>query len=80
MGARAQHSPSYRRLCGLLRKWRTDAGLTQRALAKRLRKPPSFVHKTEIGDRRMDPIEFVAWCRACRIEPSISIADVERSR
>jgi predicted transcriptional regulator len=78
MGARVQHSPSYRRLCGLLRKWRTDAGLTQRALAKRLRKPPSFVHKTEIGDRRMDPVEFVAWCRACKKIPSESIADLER--
>jgi predicted transcriptional regulator len=65
-------------LCALLRKWRTDAGLTQRALAKRLRKPPSFVHKTEIGDRRMDPVEFVSWCRACEIEPSKSIMALEK--
>jgi transcriptional regulator with XRE-family HTH domain len=78
MGARAQHTSSYRRLRGLLRKWRTEAGMTQRALAKKLRKPPSYVHKTEIGDRRMDPVEFIAWCRACRIEPSASIATVEK--
>jgi hypothetical protein len=52
--------------------------MTQRALAKKLRKPPSYVHKTEIGDRRMDPVEFIAWCRACRIEPTDSIAAVER--
>jgi transcriptional regulator with XRE-family HTH domain len=78
MGARAQHTIGYRRLCGLLRKWRTDAGMTQRTLAKKLRKPPSYVHKTEIGDRRMDPVEFIAWCRACQIDPSASISAVEK--
>jgi transcriptional regulator with XRE-family HTH domain len=78
MGSRAQHTMGYRRMCGLLRKWRNDAGMTQRALAKKLRKPPSYVHKTEIGDRRMDPLEFIAWCRACRIDPSASIAAVEK--
>ncbi|MGD0767257.1 MAG: helix-turn-helix transcriptional regulator [Tepidisphaeraceae bacterium] len=78
MGSRAQHTMGYRRLCGLLRKWRNDAGMTQRTLAKKLRKPPSYVHKTEIGDRRMDPLEFIAWCRACKIEPSASISAVEK--
>jgi hypothetical protein len=34
--------------------------------------------KTEIGDRRMDPLEFIAWCRACQIDPSASIATVEK--
>jgi hypothetical protein len=52
--------------------------MTQRALAKKLGKPPSYVHKTEIGDRRMDPLEFIAWCRACQIDPSASIATVEK--
>jgi transcriptional regulator with XRE-family HTH domain len=78
MGARAQHTVGYRKLCGLLKKWRTDSGQTQRGLAKRLRKPPSYVHKTEIGDRRMDPLEFIAWCRACNVEPPKSIAMLEK--
>lgn len=78
MGARALHTLSYRRLCGLLRGWRADAGLTQRALAARLRKPPSYVHKTEVGERRIDPLEFIAWCRACELEPARSISEVER--
>jgi transcriptional regulator with XRE-family HTH domain len=78
MGARAQHNYAYRRLCGLLRQWRTDADLTQRALASRLGKPHSYVHKSEIGDRRIDPLEFIAWCRACGLKPRTAIAEVER--
>jgi transcriptional regulator with XRE-family HTH domain len=61
-----------------LRKWRTDAKLTQRELAAQLRKPPSYVHKSEIGDRRIDPIEFIAWCRACGLEPSQSMLLLEK--
>ena len=78
MGARAQHNLGYRRLCTLLRKWRTNAGLTQRALAARLRKPHSYVHKTEVGERRIDPLEFIAWSLACGLEPSESIAEVRK--
>jgi hypothetical protein len=32
----------------------------ERQLAKRLRKPHSYVHKVEVGDQRIDPIEFIA--------------------
>lgn len=77
MGARAQHTLGYRRLCALLRQWRTDAELTQRALAVRLRKPHSYVHKVEVGDRRIDPLEFIAWCRACRRNAPASLSEVE---
>lgn len=68
---------AYRRLCGLLRQWRHAAGLTQRALAHRLRKPHSYVHKVEVGDRRIDPVELIAWCRACGVEPSAAIVEIE---
>lgn len=78
MGASGLHSPAYRRLCGLLRRWRSEAGLTQRELAAKLRKPPSYVHKTEVGERRIDPLEFVAWSRACDRDPAAAIADVQR--
>jgi len=46
-------------------------------LALKLKKPPSFVHKCEVGDRRIDPLEFIAWCRACGIDPSKGIKEVE---
>jgi hypothetical protein len=77
MGARVQHTARYRRLCELLRGWREGAGLTQRDLAIRMKKPPSYVHKCEVADRRVDPLEFVAWCRACGVARAKGIAEVE---
>ena len=53
----------------LLKQWRIDAGLTQRSIGERLRKPNSYVSKVEAGDRRIDPLEFVQWCRACGVDP-----------
>lgn len=76
MGARVQHTAAYRRLCALLRRWRADAKLTQRDLSARLRKPPSYVHKCEVADRRIDPLEMIAWCRACGVDPHDALDDV----
>lgn len=78
MGARPQHSPEYRKFCRLLRQWREEAGLTQRVLAGRLRKPPSFVHKVEVADRRIDPLEFVRWCQGCDIVPERALSVVKK--
>ena len=77
MGARPQHDLVYRKLCRLLRQWRTDAGLTQRDLAAILKKPHTYVHKTETGERRIDPVELIRWCRAVGIEPTDAIKNVE---
>jgi transcriptional regulator with XRE-family HTH domain len=76
MGTRAHHAPAYRKLCRLLRDLREESGLTIRALGLRLRKPYSFVSKVERGERRIDPVEFVAWCRACDANPSQVIQHV----
>jgi predicted transcriptional regulator len=78
MGARAQHSTAYRQLCALLRRWRSKAELTQRELAAKLKKQPSFVHKCEVGDRRIDPVELVLWCRACSVTPTKAMAEIEK--
>jgi len=80
MGTRPQHSPPYRRLCKVLFQLREEAGLTIRALAARLEKPYSFVYKVEHGERRIDPIEFIAWCRACGSDPADTLRTVERAR
>ena len=69
MGASPLHSPRYRRFCRLLRQWRADANLTQHQLAERVGRPSSWVHKTEVGERRMDPIELVEWTRATGVGP-----------
>jgi transcriptional regulator with XRE-family HTH domain len=47
-----------------LREARTDAGLTQRDLAARLKKEPSWIAKIELGERRLDIVEFIAIARA----------------
>jgi len=55
---------------------RADAQLTQRALAAILRKPHSYVAKIEHGDRRIDPVEFILWCKACGFDPAEEIKKV----
>lgn len=79
MGSRAQHRLQYRRFCELLRNWRVEAGFSQAKLAAKLGKPPSFVHKCEVGDRRIDPLEFIDWCRACGLAPDIALLSAEKS-
>jgi predicted transcriptional regulator len=78
MGARVQHSFAYRKLCQRLREWRLSAKMTQRGLALKLKKPASYVHKCEVGDRRIDPVEFIAWCRECGREAGKSLTEIER--
>jgi len=74
MGTRPQHDVAYRHLRSLLRQWRLEAGLTQPELAKKLRKRHhTWVQKSESGDRRIDPVEFVRWCRACGVSPAKAI-------
>jgi transcriptional regulator with XRE-family HTH domain len=48
---------------------RREAGLTQRDLAARLKRPQSYVWKIENGERGIDPVETVAWARGCRVPP-----------
>jgi transcriptional regulator with XRE-family HTH domain len=46
------------------------AGLTQHEVAKRLKKPQSFVAKYERGERRIDVVEFLAITRAIGADPA----------
>ena len=54
----ALHTVRYRRFRARLKAARNDAGLTQVEAARRLRKPQSFVSKSEAGERRVDAIEL----------------------
>lgn len=69
MATKAQHTAAYRRLPAFLRTLREEAGLTQRELGQRLRKPQSYVYNCETGNRRVDVSEFIAWANACRLDP-----------
>lgn len=52
-------TPRYNKLIALLAQARSNAGLTQQAVADQLGKPQSFVAKYERGERRLDFIEVV---------------------
>jgi transcriptional regulator with XRE-family HTH domain len=57
---------------------RRDANLTQIDLAKKLRRPQSFVSKYERGERRLDVVEFIEVAEALRIHPARVIDDIRR--
>lgn len=48
---------------------REKAGLTQRELGRRLGREHSFVSKCELGERRIDIVEFYWICTACGAQP-----------
>ena len=66
-----------------LRKWlkkaRIDAGLTVRDLGARLNVHFQAISKIESGERRLDIVEYVVYCRALEVDPQIGIAAVARS-
>ena len=62
-----------------MRAWREEAGLTQRALAAKLKRVHSYVFKVEAGERRVDPLEFAEWCQACNVDPAKGLRTVLRA-
>jgi transcriptional regulator with XRE-family HTH domain len=78
--AKAQHAQRYRHLPKLLRGLREAAGLTQRALAKKLLVTHMFIHKSETGERRVDVTEFMDWTKACGVDPSEAFEELRRHR
>ena len=81
MGAmkKSIHTSEYATLCRELRAARKGAGLSQRALAVRLKVSPSWVAKVEIGERRIDLIEFVRFVVACRVEATDVFARIAKA-
>jgi transcriptional regulator with XRE-family HTH domain len=57
---------------------RTKAALTQRQLAARLERERSLVGRLELGERRLDMIEFFWLCRACDADPIKEAASLMR--
>lgn len=66
-------TPEYRRLLELLMKLRHDKGMTQQAVARKLRKHQSFVSKYERGERRLDVIELFQVVEALGYDPESTI-------
>ena len=64
-------SPYYRAIIDTLRMVRLEAGISQRQLAQRLGKHPSFINKIELIERRIDVLEFIAVAKAMGVAPAI---------
>jgi transcriptional regulator with XRE-family HTH domain len=77
--SRSIHSPDHRKLCAILIAARKAASLTQGEVARRIKRPQSFVAKYEGGERRIDVIEFMAVARALEQEPRDMFAELVRS-
>ena len=60
-------SREYDTLVAMLREVRQEQGVTQIALAKRLRTTQSFISKCERGERRLDILELRQWCAALEV-------------
>lgn len=59
--------PDYRSAIAAIIGVRVSQGLSQRELARRLGKHPSFVNKVELLERRLDVLEFIAIARAMEV-------------
>lgn len=57
-------SADYRAFINALSQFRQMQEISQRDLARRIGKPPSFINKIELFKRRLDIIEFVVIAEA----------------
>jgi len=57
---------------------RKSAGLTQRQLAEKLGREHSLVGRLELGERRLDMVEFYQFCKACGAEPETTARKLMR--
>jgi transcriptional regulator with XRE-family HTH domain len=70
MATKSQHASAYQPLPAYLRRLRENAGLTQRDLGQRMKKPQSWIYNCETGNRRVDVTEFIDWVMHCDADPA----------
>lgn len=71
------HTEAYSKFLKALVEARCEANLSQAQLAKKLGKPPSFVGKYELGERRLDVIELLFILRALERDSCNFIQDID---
>lgn len=69
-------SPSYDVVVQTLVAARHAAGMSQAELAKRLGKPPSYVAKIELKERRVDVVEFIEFIRAVDADEELALRTI----
>jgi len=48
---------------------RKSLGLSQKGLSEKLGVHHSMIGKIEVGDRRLDALEFINYCKVLKIDP-----------
>ena len=74
------HSAEYQEFLARLRQAREDAGLTQVDVARHLRKPQSYVSKSESGERRVDVIELLELLHLYSANPAAFVRALKRPK
>ena len=64
------HNKRYVNLRSVLKEVSKSAGLTQVQLAKQLHMEQSNLSKIERGERYLDTLLFIDYCKACGAEPA----------
>lgn len=64
------NDPRYRAIVEKLRDRRKEMGLSQRALAEKLGLHKQFVSRVELGERRLDVVEFADFASALNLDPA----------
>ncbi len=57
---------------------RRKAGLNQRQLAARLKRERNLIGRLELGERRLDVVEFYWICKACGVNPETAARKLMR--
>jgi transcriptional regulator with XRE-family HTH domain len=70
------HHRRYEILRKHLRGLRRQSGLTQAELGARLKIDQSSISKFERGERYMDVLFYLDWCRACMQAPETSLDEL----
>lgn len=73
------HHKRYAKLRSVLKEVRQSAGLTQVQLAERLSMEQSNLSKIERGERYLDTLLFIDFCKACGAVPAEVIARMDDS-
>ena len=70
------HSPEQIWLRNLFIQQRQSLGLSQRALAEKMGVVYSLIGKIETGDRRLDVVEFITYCKVLELDPQKVLQDL----
>ncbi|PZQ55677.1 MAG: transcriptional regulator [Phenylobacterium zucineum] len=71
-------SAAYAVLPDLLRERREARGLSQRELARLMRRSPSHIGRIEARQRRVEVIEFCRWVEALDGDPTEAFTELRR--